>query len=145
MTTTIFHYAFLSNDLEATRDFYINKLGAELLMSSERHGIVFNFFGHQLAALRTEQALPEITPESTGIAHFGVIFTDKPQYRELLEKLDTHQIQTYRHSTRFLGKLQEHESLYFVDPTNNLIELKYYKHWEGVLSSNLREASSRPA
>ena len=53
---TPFHLAFAVTDIDATREFYVNKLGCKMGRSAERW-IDFDFFGHQISAHLVDGAL----------------------------------------------------------------------------------------
>ena len=44
-----FHLAFAVRDLNATHDFYVNRLGCKVGRTDEKW-IDFDFFGHQISA-----------------------------------------------------------------------------------------------
>jgi extradiol dioxygenase family protein len=74
---TPFHLAFAVTDIDATREFYVNKLGCKMGRSAERW-IDFDFFGHQISAHLVDGALSpaETNPvdgEKVPSRHFGAI------------------------------------------------------------------------
>ena len=74
---TPFHLAFAVTDIDATREFYVNKLGCKMGRSAERW-IDFDFFGHQISAHLVDGALSpaETNPvdgKKVPSRHFGAI------------------------------------------------------------------------
>jgi len=72
-----FHLAFAVTDIEATRGFYVKKLGCKVGHSTERW-IDFDFFGHQVSAHLVDYALcpAETNPvngKKMASRHFGAI------------------------------------------------------------------------
>ena len=92
-----FHYAFVVTDLDLTRDFYINTLGARAARSDQRW-VDFNFFGHQLSAhLANEYPQPSpslslIDGDYIPIPHFGIVLP-KVDWKQLSERLKEKEIE----------------------------------------------------
>ena len=99
MTAPIpFHLAFAVTDIDATREFYVNKLGCKMGRSAERW-IDFDFFGHQISAHLVDGALsPAETTE----------FIIEP-------------------TTRFAGEVGEQATMFFRDPSGNALEFKTFR------------------
>ncbi len=61
----LFHLAFRVNDLEATRNFYVDVLGCRVGRSSDTW-IDFDFFGYQISAHCLGKGMPSPTNEVDG-------------------------------------------------------------------------------
>ncbi len=59
--------------------------------------------------------------------HFGVTFVDKDRFDELYERALKNQAPLFKEMfVRFKGKREEHHTFFLKDPSNNLLEFKYY-------------------
>ena len=95
------------------------------------NAIIFNFYGHQLVAHKTQQPL---TPQK-GIypRHFGLIFTSPEDWSATLAVANAKSLVFYEQpKLRFPGELTEHNTFFLEDPFYNLLEFKYYCHQEAI-------------
>lgn len=126
----IFHLAIPVSDLEIAKTFYLEGLGCSLGRESKRAAI-FNFYGHQVVTHLTEQPL---TPQA-GIypRHFGLIFTEESDWETLLNRAESQPLKFYQKpKRRFSGQLTEHRTFFLEDPFHNLLEFKFYCHYEAI-------------
>lgn len=133
MNPVLFHLAFPVTDVEQAKDYYGNKLGCEIGRET-RHAVILNLYGHQLVAHVTKEPL---TPQK-GIypRHFGLIFTNQDDWEQLLERSQQQQLFFYEEpKLRFPGQLTEHRTFFLQDPFYNLIEFKFYRHFEAIFGS----------
>jgi len=130
MTGTRFHLAFPVRDLESTRAFYQDLLGAKVGREAPRW-IDFDFWGHQISAHLVDD-LDTVTTNSVEdkavpVRHFGVIM-DMPTWRTLAARLvqaDTaFLIQPH---IRFEGQAGEQATMFFLDPSGNALEFKAFQ------------------
>ncbi len=122
----LFHLAFPIHDLELAKTFYLDQLGCELGRSSE-HALIFKFGAHQIVAHKIDAPLP---PQQ-GIypRHFGLIFQEKEKFDALIQRLNSKQVHfEIPLKTRFPNSKIEHQSFFLKDPSNNLLEFKYYTY-----------------
>lgn len=127
-----FHLAFPFYDLEKTKQFYQHMLNCEVGRESA-NGIIFNFFGNQIVAQKVDE-MPEeqkyIYPR-----HFGLVFDTKENYDDFLETLKQKNIDFYIESKiRNPGQRIEHHTFFLKDPSNNLLEFKYYTHQSAIFN-----------
>ena len=125
-----FHLAFPVHDLEAARGFYGDVLGCPEGRSSDEW-IDFNFYGHQIVA--------HLAPSETGLAqrnavdghgvpvrHFGMVLP-MAEWEALAARLRAagteFVIEPY---VRFKGEPGEQATMFFLDPSNNAIEIKAF-------------------
>src|SRR5688500_14126745 len=90
MTITPFHLAFPVRDLEETRSFYQDVLGANIGRPSPSW-VDFDLFGHQLSAhLRPGTGaaadLGQVDGHAVPIPHFGVVLA-MPDWKALADRL----------------------------------------------------------
>jgi len=124
-TNNAFHLAIPTKDLDESLDFYVTKLGCKL---ARRYAdrITLDFFGDQivchLAPEKIEKS-PQVYPR-----HFGITFHDKQEYEDLLRLLQIRKIPFFSGpALRFEGTVEEHSTLCLLDPSNNVLEFKYYR------------------
>jgi extradiol dioxygenase family protein len=118
-----FHLAIPAADLDATQEFYVAGLGCKL---ARRYGdrITLDFFGDQVVChLSGDTAVdPSLYPR-----HFGVTFRHRDDWARLLHLARVRELPFFEEPFhRFAGKVEEHESFVLRDPSNNLLEFKYY-------------------
>jgi uncharacterized protein len=121
---TIFHLAIPCWDLGETRRFYETDLGCRMARSYPDR-LTLDFFGDQLVCHLTApsaQGELELYPR-----HFGRTFFDEPDYESFLARVGRLGVRFFREPfSRFSGLREEHRSFVIIDPSNNLLEFKYY-------------------
>ncbi|MHA2364608.1 MAG: VOC family protein [Candidatus Hodarchaeales archaeon] len=119
-----FHLAIPCKDLKEIEEFYIQKLECHLSRKYDDR-ITFNFFGDQIVCHLAPQKIdtnPMMYPR-----HFGITFREKKDYNNLIEKVKDKGLQFFQEPMiRFKGKPEEHLTFFLIDPSNNIIEFKYY-------------------
>jgi len=126
-----FHVAFPVTDLNATRQFFEEKLGCSIGRTSEKW-IDFDLFGHQITAHLTEEAIQEppaneVDGKAVPIKHFGVILAWE-QWHAFAEQLRQHAIAfIIAPHIRFKGQSGEQATMFFLDPSGNALEFKAFK------------------
>ncbi len=126
-----FHCAFPINDLQKTRDFYVNVLGCRVGRSAEKW-IDFDFFGHQISAhVCNSKELLEPTNIVDGknvpVRHFGLIL-DWDLWHNLKDKFLAAGLKFIIDPyIRFKGEVGEQATMFFLDPSGNAIELKSFR------------------
>jgi len=122
----VFHLAFPVKDVESTREFYVQKLGFAIDLA-EKNRCIINFFGHQLVAHVSESDIPEKVAMYP--RHFGVILEKESDFEELLAKAKASKVEFFQEAfTRFPDSPRAHRTFFLKDPSNNLIEFKWYKN-----------------
>ncbi|GAA1199295.1 VOC family protein [Pseudonocardia alaniniphila] len=119
----VFHLAIPAADLDAAQDFYVTGLGCKL---ARRYAdrITLDFFGDQVVCHLSDRVdeAPELYPR-----HFGVTFRRREDWERLLRLARTRGLSFFAEPFhRFAGRAEEHESFVLADPSNNLLEFKYY-------------------
>ena len=60
--------------------------------------------------------------------HFGITFLDKSDFDRLVEIASSKEVTLFQEvSVRFAGKREEHLTVTLLDPSNNVLEFKYYQ------------------
>jgi uncharacterized protein len=60
--------------------------------------------------------------------HFGVTFRDRSDHDDLLRLVCERKLPFFREPfTRLKGMVEEHQTFFLVDPSNNLLEFKWYR------------------
>lgn len=126
-----FHLAFPVADLEATREFYVNRLGCKVGREAEKW-IDFDFFGHQISAhLKPAEtrlaATNEVDGDAVPVRHFGVVL-DWPEWERLGRSLqDAGTAFIIEPHVRFAGEVGEQGTFFLLDPSGNALEFKSFK------------------
>ncbi|WP_067620288.1 VOC family protein [Alicyclobacillus acidiphilus] len=119
----VFHLAIPAKDLDETFEFYVTKLGCKL---ARRYAdrITLDFFGDQVVCHLSQDYDQQVKMYPR---HFGVTFKDKQEFDNLYKLAKQREIPFFQDlSKRFQGKIEEHEMFFLQDPSNNLLEFKYY-------------------
>ncbi len=126
-----FHLAFPVRDIEQTRRFYTERLGAKVGRSAERW-IDFDFFGHQISAHLVDEPEPEaatnpVDGKSIPVRHFGLVLP-WARWHQMAESLKAAgQDFLVEPHIRWPGQIGEQATMFFLDPSGNAIELKSFK------------------
>ena len=134
MNRPIFHLAFPVKDIDSTINFYHDKLGLRIdLIEKER--CIIDFFGHQAVAHVSEKDVPSRV--SMYPRHFGVILDDEKQFDEFHACVAKAGVTFFeRLFVRFQKTSREHKTFFLKDPSNNLIEFKWYRDASLVFKSH---------
>lgn len=129
--------AFPFFDTKLTRYFYSDVMGARLGRHNNR-ALIYNFFGHQLVAHKVDKLPPR--PKTIYPLHFGIIFESEKKWQELYQRLkNNHPEFIYKEKKiRFEDSNLDHLSFFLIDPTNNLLEFKYYKNKNSIFGEELK-------
>jgi extradiol dioxygenase family protein len=121
---SIFHLAIPCRDLDEAKEFYIDRLGCRLARRYDDR-ITLEFFGDQIVCHLSPNS---IDPEPTMYPrHFGRTFQDRSQFDALLQLAREQGLKFFSEPfLRFEGMREEHETFFLCDPSNNLLEFKYY-------------------
>lgn len=122
--SSIFHLAIPTHDLLAAKKFYVEVLGCRVAREYDDR-ITLDFFGDQVVchlAPREIQQHPKMYPR-----HFGRTFLERSQFDRIIEKAEKHNVKFLQKlSTRFADRPEKHLTVALLDPSNNVIEFKYY-------------------
>jgi extradiol dioxygenase family protein len=136
-----FHLAFAVSDLEATRHFYIDKLGCPAGRESAGKWLDFDFFGHQLSAHLRDTPVEDtrsgvVDGDAVPIPHFGVVL-DTETFDALAIKLtadkDTDWI--LHPKRRMVGEPGEQATMFLRDPSGNSLEFKAFSDRAALFAS----------
>ena len=134
-----FHLAFPVENLEKTREFYMQILGCNEGRSSDRW-IDFDMFGHQVVAhlvdsLEETQTNP-VDGDDVPASHFGVILDleDWEKLSNRLNKIDMKFI--IEPHVRFKGEAGEQATMFFLDPCGNALEFKAFKSDDMIFATD---------
>jgi len=134
-----FHFAFLVNDLETTRQFYGKYLGCKIGRSAPTW-VDFSFFEHQLSAHLAVDVPPpkhfsEVDGKAVPVPHFGAILP-AAEFADIAGRLRAGGVGFVIEPTvRFPGKVGEQRTMFFLDPSGNAIELKSFANPDDVFAS----------
>ncbi len=134
-----FHLAFPVDNLEKTRDFYINILGCREGRSSDRW-IDFDMYGHQVVAhlidkVESVQTNP-VDGDAVPASHFGVIL-DMEDWASLSERLKSSGMNfIIEPHIRFKDEAGEQATMFFLDPCGNALEFKAFKSDDMIFATD---------
>jgi extradiol dioxygenase family protein len=126
----IFHLSIPVADLESSRRFYVEVLGARVGRANEAWLDVL-LWGHQITLqCRPDEVLPV---ERQGKRHFGVVLPWDVWRDEVarIEGLGARFLE--RPAIKLGGTEDEHAKAYLADPSGNVIELKAYRNVQQTL------------
>jgi uncharacterized protein len=125
----IFHLAIPSHDLDQAERFYIEGMGAEKARQYDDR-LTMNFYGDQIVCHKT--SVDEIDQEVTMYPrHFGMTMTGEDDFEALLDNARENDLQFFQEPMiRFEGEVDEHRTFFLQDPSNNLLEFKWYNNQE---------------
>ena len=119
----IFHLAIPCKDLKEAKSFY-QDLGC-IIAREYTDRITINFFGDQVVCHLSPDKIdhhPQMYPR-----HFGATLIDQQEYNNFLEHVKQKNLPFFKEPfERYKGRKEEHKSFLLIDPSNNLLEFKYY-------------------
>ncbi len=129
---SIFHLAIPSNNLSLSKEFYIKSFGAVIGREYD-HYVIFNFFNHQLVThLDVDGVSKEVNMYPR---HYGIIFQNREEFDRIYDLCKKSGAPFFEDLfERYENKPGWHFSFFVSDPSNNLIELKYYVNQQDVFN-----------
>ncbi|PCJ62357.1 MAG: glyoxalase [Planctomycetota bacterium] len=139
---TRFHIALRIRNIDEAKEFYGEKLGFKEDRSSA-HTIVYNMYGHQLV-LHIDKEIGEsgtITNSDQGggiqVPHFGAILP-MDEWKVYAAKLKAVNLNfMLEPNIRNEGKDDENATMFFADPSGNVIEFKTFKDIDKQIFNNI--------
>lgn len=130
----IFHLAIPISNINEAKKFYGDILGSKIGRENQ-HAVIFDFYGHQLVGHTTKEILTP--PPSIYPRHFGLIFTKESDWDSLLGKCEDYSLELYQSpKLRFQGEITEHKTFFLQDPFYNILEFKFYRHYDAIFGAN---------
>lgn len=126
MSRPIFHLAFPVRDIPETVEYYREGLGFLVGLVEEGRCII-ECAGHQIVAHRSPNEIPQKVAMYP--RHFGLIFDEKGAFDALLARARARGLKFFQEPfARFEGTAREHWTFFLQDPSNNLLEFKWYQN-----------------
>jgi uncharacterized protein len=120
----VFHLAIPVRDLDESVTFYVVKLGCKLARRYDDR-VTLDFFGDQVVCHLAPDRIaskPEFYPR-----HFGVSFVERKAFEDVYRLAKQRDLTMLVDLTsRFQNTCESHVFFALVDPSNNVIEFKYY-------------------
>lgn len=134
----IFHLSMPVLDLHASRQFYVETLGARVGRENPEWLDVL-LWGHQITLqLAPNEVLPN---QETGHRHFGVVLPWE-KWEALSKRLEAAGVSFLKSPTVLkAGTENEQAKFYLKDPSGNVIEIKAYRDFSTVLALSDRSYS----
>ena len=120
----IFHLAIPTHDIALSEDFYTRVIGAQRARIYDDR-VTFKFFDHQIVC----HLAPDEIDKSVKMypRHFGMTFIEKAEFDKLYQKCLESGYPFFQERTmRWPERPEKHETFFIADPSNNLLEFKYY-------------------
>jgi hypothetical protein len=133
-----FHLAIPVTDIEESKRFYHNLLGAKIGRFSDTW-IDFDFFGHQLVCHLSPASISEISnpvdQEDVPVPHYGVVL-DWNEFEKIIKQLEEKKINfIIKPTIRFKGEVGEQAIAFLRDPSGNAIEFKSFRNMDNLFKS----------
>jgi extradiol dioxygenase family protein len=133
-----FHLAIPVTDIEESKRFYHNLLGAKIGRFSDTW-IDFDFFGHQLVCHLSAASISEISnpvdQEDVPIPHYGVVL-DWNEFEAIIKQLEEKKINfIIKPTIRFKGEVGEQAIAFLRDPSGNAIEFKSFRNMDNLFKA----------
>jgi len=133
-----FHLAIPVTDIEESKRFYHNLLGAKIGRFSDTW-IDFDFFGHQLVCHLSPASISEISnpvdQEDVPIPHYGVVL-DWNEFEKIIKQLEEKKINfIIKPTIRFKGEVGEQAIAFLRDPSGNAIEFKSFRNMDNLFKA----------
>jgi hypothetical protein len=121
----VFHLAIRAYDLDETVAFYVSGLGCKLARRYDDR-VTLDFFGDQLvchlSARPAEAVHVALYPH-----HFGVTFRERRDFDQLVDLCRQRRLPIFAEvGRRFVGLVEVHDTFVLRDPSDNLLEFKFY-------------------
>ncbi|PIQ42571.1 MAG: glyoxalase [Gammaproteobacteria bacterium CG11_big_fil_rev_8_21_14_0_20_46_22] len=125
MTSNVFHLAIPTRSLDLAEQFYIGGLGCRLARKYDDR-ITMDFFGSQVVChLSPDEDYSK--PPKMYPRHFGITFASREAFDDLYHRAVNANLTFFKTLfSRFEGKREEHLTFFLQDPSNNLLEFKFY-------------------
>ena len=128
--SALFHLAFPIHDVAAAKQFYVDGLGCVLGRESPT-AVTFGLAGHQLVAHLSRDEMHR--QKSIYPRHFGLVLTREEEWQALADRAKAKGLTFYQQPRRrFAGTRIEHLTFFLQDPSQNLLEFKYYRHESAI-------------
>ena len=133
-----FHLAIPVTDIEESKRFYHNLLGAKIGRFSDTW-IDFDFFGHQLVCHLSPASISEtsnpVDQEDVPVPHYGVVL-DWNEFEKIIKQLEEKKINfIIKPTIRFKGEVGEQAIAFLRDPSGNAIEFKSFRNMDNLFKS----------
>jgi extradiol dioxygenase family protein len=134
-----FHLAIPVNDLASCTSFYENLFSCTRGRSSDEW-VDLNFFNHQLVLHKAhshseDSAVNFVDGDNIPVPHFGVIL-DYDAFNAVVENAKQQSITfLIEPRLRFENEAGEQMTMFFRDPSNNVIEIKAFKSRSNIFAS----------
>lgn len=123
----VFHLAIPCNDLDEAYEYYVKGLGCKLARKYDDR-ITLDFFGDQLVCHKYSEKTIKNNEIEIYPRHAGITFYKKKHFEDLRKLAENRNLKFYKKLfIRFEGSAEEHLTFFLIDPSNNLLEFKFYR------------------
>ncbi|MDY7393620.1 bleomycin resistance protein [Aureibaculum sp. 2210JD6-5] len=134
-----FHLSLPCLDIEATKKFYVDRLGADLGRIAQ-NWLDINLFGNQITFTKSGKfdfSFQNYSFEGKILPsfHYGIIVSNDV-WEKLYAKVTAQQIEVFEEITFLKDKKGEHTSFFVKDPNDYMVEFKTFKNNEDVFKAD---------
>lgn len=122
-----FHLAIPARDLKESEAFYRN-LGIHIGRKYDTH-IVMDFHDHQVVLHHSQLYDREVAMYPR---HYGLVLNSLAELKSLWNRWQFAEFVFEEYFVRREGEREEHHTFFLKDPSNNLIEFKWYKYRSAI-------------
>ena len=122
---TVGHVGINVNDIEISKQFYINLFDFEVILESKEEGKKFIFLGNNGELLLTlwEQSNEKFSSTHAGLHHLAFVLKDMNELQVFEKRIENQNVRKIYDNVVSHAKDAESGGLYFLDPDNTRLEV----------------------
>jgi len=122
---TVGHIGINVNDIEVSKEFYINLFDFEVILESNKDGKKFVFLGNDGKLLLTlwEQSDKKFSDSTAGLHHLAFVLKDTEELKNFEEKIEKQNVKKIYENVVSHSEGAQSGGLYFLDPDNTRLEV----------------------
>lgn len=122
---TVGHIGINVNNMEVSKEFYINLFDFEVLLESNEEGKKFAFLGKNGELLLTlwEQSDKKFSDSNAGMHHLAFVLKNMDELKTFEEKIEKYKVEKIYNDIVSHSEGASSGGLYFLDPDNTRLEV----------------------
>lgn len=122
---TVGHIGINVNDIEVSKEFYVNLFDFEVMLESNKDGKKFAFLGNDGKLLLTlwEQSDKKFSDSTAGLHHLAFVLKDTDELKSFEEKIKKQNVKKIYENVVSHSEGAHSGGLYFLDPDNTRLEV----------------------
>lgn len=119
------HIGINVNDIEVSKEFYVNLFDFEVMLESNKDGKKFAFLGNDGKLLLTlwEQSDKKFSDSTAGLHHLAFVLQNTDELKSFEEKIEKQNVKKIYENVVSHSEGAESGGLYFLDPDNTRLEV----------------------